>query len=102
MDTTRLYYECHITLEPVYGIRLTILEHLVAKRDLSVSTFLMVKPGQQNPDAFVSLRDKSYANVLRRMCDACIALEAEGFVIKRAKIEDTLLDTKHGDARPWI
>lgn len=99
-DRSRLYYEGHITLAPVSGDQLVLLHSISSQYNMRVSTFLMVKPGEE-PDAFTSLRDPSYASIVVRMHEAIKHLEQYPFfIIKRVKIEDTILDTKQGDDKP--
>lgn len=99
-DRSRLYYEGHITLAPVDGDQLSLLHNISSQYNMRVSTFVMVKPGE-GPDAFTSMRDDSYASIVVRMHEAIKHLEQHScFIIKRVKIEDTILDTKHGDDRP--
>lgn len=99
-DHSRLYFEGHITLEPVSGKELILLGVISTKYGMRISTFLLVKPDSSTPDAFISLRNESYTSMVSILHEACKELESYGFKIKRVKIEDTLLDTKHGDMRP--
>lgn len=100
-DNSRLYFEGHITLEPTKGpAELELLESIVAKYDMRVSTFLMVKNDSSKPDAFVSCRGVSYARLVWQIFQAVSDLKEAGFVIKRVKMEDTLYDTNRGDPMP--
>lgn len=96
-DRARLYFEGHITLAPVQGSSLVALETLAKQWNFRISTFLMVKEGQNEPDAFISVRDESYARIVIRMAHAVTILRSMHYEVKRVKIEDTVYDTKHGD-----
>lgn len=94
-DKSDLYYECHVTIEPVEGDMAHILRELSIQHNFRVSTFVMHKDGS-TPDAFTSARDASYACMLTRMVAFISALREGGYKIKRYKIEDTILDSNHG------
>lgn len=91
--TSELYFECHVTLDPVQGERLALLERLSAERGFKVATFLMEKDGV-TPDALTSARDKDYLEILQRMILLVEDCRMRGFVVRRYKIENTLLDSK--------
>jgi hypothetical protein len=96
-DRSRLYYEGHVTIEPVSGDKLINLIEVAAEFEMRISTFYLAKPDSPVPDAFISVRDESYASIAMRLQKACEELNRRGLIIKRVKIEDTLFDTKHGD-----
>lgn len=94
-DESALYYECHITIEPNPKLQLT-LENIAGLYGFRAATFDMKDPDGAPPKAFISCRDKSYASICNRMSCICEDLKEEGLVILRYKIEDTLIDSKHG------
>lgn len=96
-DASRLYFEAHITIAPPEPCMLPLLENLASQADWRVSTFAMLKPGEHQPDAFISARDESYALMVRRVRDMKTVLELSQFTVKRWKIEDTMLDSNRGD-----
>lgn len=96
---SRLYYEGHITLAAPVTCE-PALEQLVELHGGRLSKFAMLKTDEE-PLGFISMRDRRLAHIIARMNRLCSALEKHGWEIKRYKIEDTLLDTQHGDARPW-
>ena len=96
---SRLYYEAHITIEPQVGA--TFADRLgdaAGEKGWRMSTFAMFKPGQPQPDAFISYRDKSLRSIVEAVQDMVRTLERRGFTVLRWKIEDTLFDSKRGDA----
>lgn len=101
--TDVLYYEGHITLEPFEIGQQGWLEATIVAAcsifDMRLSTFLMVKEGQQ-PDAFVSLRSDSYDDMRKRMSWAGAYLRDKGHTIKRYKIEVIVMDSRKQDD-PW-
>lgn len=96
-DRSRLYFEGHITLDHVNTQKTKDLAIYAENVGFKMATFLMVKEDSKLPEAFISCRDESYVAIANRMKHVCQYLRAIGFTVKRAKIEDTLYDTKHGD-----
>lgn len=96
-DRSRLYFEAHITIAPPEQCMLPLLETLARNHDWRVSTFAMLKPGEHQPDAFISARDESYARMASRVRDMVALLGVSQFSVKRWKIEDTMLDSNRGD-----
>ncbi len=100
-DESRLYYEAHITLEKGAFTLTTEAEHILEKiceeNDLRPSTFLLLKPEDPEPHAFVSCRDKSLRSICEKVRKAVRELNREGFKVKRWKVEDTVLDSNRGD-----
>lgn len=101
MDS-RLYYECHVTIDPIFGEELNLAKIISKQWGFKVAELLMQKRKEDTPerskyDTFMTGHAKNYEDLCRRMTCLIGALEVEGYVIRRAKIEDTLFDTKHGD-----
>ncbi len=99
-DKAKLYYECHITLEPVYDRRLEIADRTVSYHGFRMADPLMQKRKEDTPersakDTFCTARDKSYRNLEARMYECVWDLQYAGFQVWRYKIEDTLLDVRH-------
>lgn len=96
-DKSDLYYECHITFEPVNLPERAKLKEICEEFGFRVATFIMEKDSPI-PDAFASARAVSYATIVMLMVAVVATLNAAGFKVKRYKIENTLLDTnKQGD-----
>jgi len=94
---TRLYFECHISLEPVEPEFDEMLKSVAHAFGFRVAKFLMKKADSLEPDDFLTTRGREYADVEQRMNDCVFILEQMGFIVKRSKIEDTLYDTKWAD-----
>lgn len=93
IEESQLYFECHVTLEPVVGDRLALLERLSHVRGFRVATFLMQKD-ESTPDAFTSSRSRNYTDILTRMMLLIHNCADVGLIVKRYKIENTILDSK--------
>jgi hypothetical protein len=98
----RLYYECHITVEPVFEETREELSTIAKPFGFRLAELLMQKNREHDPirstyDTFMTAHSKNYEDIFQRMKNCVAAIEAEGFKVWRYKIEDTLFDTKHGD-----
>ena len=93
----RLYYEAHITVEA----HTDPAEFETFKRalgpDFKVSRFDEDEVDGYDGKWFASARDEYLEVIEELVAEGIIRLRAAGFVVLRAKIEDTLLDTKYGD-----
>lgn len=102
--TESLYYECHITVEPIDGDRLGLFRILCEIDDFRVADLLMKKPdgpwGPSEIDSFSTGRDKSFQNMHRRMLSCVSLLRDVGITVWRYKIEKTLLDVRLPKDRP--
>ena len=100
---SRLYYECHVTVEPPTSIgRVNQLDSLAKARGWRMSTFTMLKPGAEPPNAFISYRNQDYDKTCYSVAGVINALESVGFKVLRWKIEDTLFDSNKGDTLEMI
>jgi hypothetical protein len=98
--TARLYYEAHITVEPLderMPLYATFVE-LCRRYDFRPAEFLLVKPFGNPPDAFASARSTDLAALVQRVRSLGKALVAANIEVWRYKVEDTLFDSrKDGD-----
>lgn len=87
-------YECHITIEPVFGDRLKLFESHCKKYNFKVAKLIMVdgKPNQR--DSFCTGRSDTYSDMYSRMCLLVSDLKGSLFLLHRAKIEEILLDER--------
>lgn len=95
-----LYYECHLTLDPVVGEELKTLKALCEAYDFRVASLYLAKGKSlkaSNLDAFTTGRSAVYSELNHRMIDLIQMLKASGFVAKRYKIESALLDSRVDD-----
>lgn len=91
---SRLYYEAHITIEPVQRgtIHWDNLNDIASEKKWHVSRFTLEDKGD-----FVSYRSEQLRDICEAVADMARTLERCGFTVLRWKIEDTLFDSKRGD-----
>jgi hypothetical protein len=95
--TTRLYFEAHITVKPFENADWEKFAEQARLNDCRASRFDVDEVDHYDGAWFLSARAKDYDALLNLISGAKSALVAEGYEFIRAKIEDTLFDTKHGD-----
>lgn len=98
MPIARLYYECHITVEPLYeATRQAEFAETCADFGFRPAKLLMQKGNTletSHRDAFATTRGSDYDDVRSRMERCIIAIRSKGISVWRYKIEDTLLDSR--------
>lgn len=100
--TTDLYFECHITIEPVFDDRLELFHSISKRHGFHVAELLMQKrfrdiPQRSKLDSFATGRSKDYNDLFARMEELIGSLQVNEFEVWRYKIENTLIDSKYGD-----
>lgn len=101
-NIARLYYECHVTIAPVFGDQLELVEGIAKQHGFKVAKLLMQKRKEDTPnrskyDTFMTGHAKEYNDIFNRMSGIIHTLKDAGHEVYRYKIEDTLFDSKHGD-----
>lgn len=96
---TNLYYEAHITVEPVFDEELDRMKSLVRQHGFRVADLLMKKRVADTPtrsayDTFCTARSENYDDIYSRTLNCVKLLGENGFRVWRYKIEDTLLDVR--------
>lgn len=92
---TALYYECHITIEPVEGERLELFEVLSRKYKFKVVNLLMRKSLERSQlDSFTTAKSKKFEVLHEAMMGLLSDLEQNKFEIYRHKIEKVVIDSK--------
>lgn len=99
LDKSKLYYECHITMEPVFDLDLARATDIVEYHGFRMAKLLMQKrkadsPRRSEHDTFCTSRSTSYRDIEGRMNECLQQLSSEGFMVWRYKIEDTILDVR--------
>lgn len=94
-----LYFEAHVTTDPVFGADLERLKALAQAHRFRVAKLLMRKRegGLEEPhvdDSFCTARSTEWIDILNRTLLLVQDLGDAGFKVRRYKIEDTLLDIK--------
>lgn len=101
-DKSNMYYESHVTIDPVPESRLEAAEALAGQFGFRLAKLLMQKRPEDTPersmyDTFMTAQNTSYADIRRNTISLGLRLNAAGFKVRRYKIEDTLLDSRERD-----
>jgi len=99
---TDLYFESHITIEPVFDEDLEKVRAIAKRHDFRVADLLMKKRAEDTEtrsqyDTFCTTRSKFFEDIERRTEGCRRALEHHGFKVWRVKIENTLYDKRYRD-----
>ncbi len=105
--TTRLYFEAHVTVEPVFDGRLQELAEIAFEHRFKVADLLMQKrkvdsPDRSRFDTFCTSRSKDFEDIKTRTGQLVFDLQDKGFAVWRYKIEDTLVDSNASDEWGWL
>lgn len=97
-----LYYECHITIEPVFDSKLEQAKQLSDKYGFRIANLLMQKrkedkPEQSKYDTFMTGTSLDLHKLKINMVMLINELKENGFKVWRYKIEDALVDSRHTD-----
>jgi len=100
---TDLYFECHITVEPVFDERLEEFRQIAKQYAFRVADLLMKKrksdtEERSKNDTFCTGRSASYSDINTRMLALVDKLNESGFKVWRYKIENTLVDMRTKNA----
>lgn len=96
-DLSRLYFEAHITLEPKAGCDFDTFRRGFQNDLWRVSAFAEDDVDNIVGKWFITSRSKSEVTMVNMVRTMCSALKSQGFTVLRAKIEDTIIDSKYGD-----
>ncbi len=101
-DISKLYFEAHITIEPVLDGRIEVVKSLGAIYGFKVADLLMRKREQDTEersknDTFMTGHGKSLTNMTFRVRRMVELLTLHGFKVWRYKIEDTVMDSRTED-----
>lgn len=96
-----MYYESHITVEPVFEERLEKFTELCAVHGFRPAKLMMQKRSSDTPerskhDSFCTGRGKTENELAARMHGLVQDLQDAGFAVWRYKIEHVILDFKFG------
>ena len=99
---SKLYYEAHITIEPVFDERLEAARVLAEGFEFRVADLLMQKREEDTPersknDTFMTGHATSLNDIKARVSNLVAELKIEGFTVWRYKIEDTIMDSRAKD-----
>lgn len=101
-DISKLYYEAHITIEPVFDEQRETAAKIAEKFGFKLADLLMKKREEDteqrsSKDTFMTGHSKSFEDIKVRTIGAVSMLELNKFKVWRYKIEDTLVDSKAFD-----
>jgi hypothetical protein len=97
MTTARLYYEAHITVEESTEVPFEDFAGMVRDSGWKASRFSEDEVDDYNGKWFMSYRGEDLEATMGAVKAGVLSLGILGHTILRWKIEDTLLDSKHGD-----
>lgn len=101
-NTATLYYEAHVTIDPVFDDLRDVAEFYALKNRFNLAKLIMVKsmPGidkLSQKDTFMTARGTNLHEISHRTIALVNDLKAAGFRIRRYKIEDTIIDSREKD-----
>ena len=97
-----LYFECHITLDPVFEDKLETLKELCLPFGYKVASLLMKKREQDAPtmsmyDTFTTGHKMKYEDAEASVKAIVPLLLKHGYNVRRYKIEDVIIDSRNED-----
>lgn len=100
---TSLYYESHVTIEPVFDGDLDSVRNLCQSHGFRIADLLMQKrpvdtPERSRFDTFCSSRHVDLIIIEQRMFDLIATLQKNGYKVWRYKIENVMIDSKIDDS----
>lgn len=102
LNTTKYgnYYECHITIEPVFDNDLKDAKAIAKIHGFKVAELYMQKSREDteersSKDTFMTSHSVNIRDVISRMYHCKSHLELVGFKVWRCKIEDIVMDEKY-------
>jgi hypothetical protein len=102
MTIAKFYYECHITIAPVFDCRLEEAKDIASGHGFKVASLLMKKREIDQPtvsmyDTFMTGHSKDIVKLKQSMLLLISDLMSAGFTIYRYKIEDIIIDSRIHD-----
>ncbi len=101
-EVIMIYFECHITIEPVFGEELENLKQLARSFGFRVASLMMQKrtddtPERSKNDTFMTATNTSYDTLSESMVSCIKSLQVARYKIWRYKIEDIKVDSRFQD-----
>ncbi len=94
-----LYYEIHVTIDPNFDV-IETLKELGQSHGFRMAKLLMRKNEgltRAEDDMFFTSRTKTLEEAITKTHNFCKQLNEDGFIVRRYKIEDTVVDSKIKD-----
>lgn len=102
MTHAKLYYEAHVTIDPVFDDRRAVAQQIAEKHRFRLAKLIMRKreadaeqPSQD--DTFMTGHGVELNDITARTRKVVEALQRLGFRVRRYKIEDTIMDSRNVD-----
>lgn len=97
----KLYYEAHITIEPIYGDDLLLAARLAENNRFKIADLLMKKERdatelRSDKDTFLSAKDEDVDVLISMTRKMLRDLWDAGFKVWRYKIEKAIIDSQYG------
>jgi len=97
-----MYYEAHVTLQPVFEEQLKQVKMIAACHEFRVASLIMKKSAEETgdvsrDDTFASARSEDWDDITHRTMAMVHHLKDSGFTVLRYKIEDTMIDSRIRD-----
>lgn len=95
-------YECHVTINPVFGKDLEVVEIIAKTHNFKVANLLMQRRHNETPersknDTFMTAHDADYTSMKEKLFNIVKNLNSHGYKVWRYKIEEIVVDSKHED-----
>lgn len=102
MATETLYYEIHITIEPVFDEQLELIKKIANGYGFRVADLLMKKRKEDTEqrssfDTFMTKHSKSLNDAIESIHLVCHELKCHDIQVWRYKIEDVIIDSRTQD-----
>jgi len=102
MTTSKLYYEAHVTIDPVFDERREHASAIAMTYGFRLAKLIMRKQEAtaEQPakdDTFMTGHGVELSMITRRLVKLVEHLKERGFVVRRYKIEDTIMDSRQAD-----
>jgi hypothetical protein len=96
------YFECHITIEPVFEDELGVVSALAREHGFRPAKLLMQKRKNDTPerskyDTFLTGRSYDYYDLTSRMVKTIDLIQEIGVIVWRYKVEETMFDSRYND-----
>jgi len=95
--TTELYFESHITIEPLSDAKQGDIMPIVNTYEFRIADLIMRNGRPHMENMFVSARSEDYKDICTRTKHVVNALQCKGIKVLRYKVENTLLDSRKHD-----
>jgi len=101
-DVSDLYYDCHVTIDPVFDESRDILRELIHPFGFKLAKLAMKKSKggsweDSKLDTFFTAHGKNYSDLQQRMVDCIRTVKSNGYAVRRYKIENTIIDSRGED-----